>query len=80
MDSATGTRITRASSAAPAHLRPLEPFKDDILLTGNLTHGTGARCWMARATWPGAAEAISRAFRLRRHGRYQIDVSLDQIV
>ena len=38
----TGIRSTKASSSElPRILKPLEPFKDDILLLGNLTHNTG---------------------------------------
>ena len=36
------SRATKASSAScPQTLKPLEPFKEDILVLGNLTHNTG---------------------------------------
>ena len=38
----TGPRITRASSSElPRILKPLEPFKNDITVLGNLTHNNG---------------------------------------
>ena len=66
----------------PRILKPLEPFKDDILMLGNLTHNTG------RALLDGAGDhgrccgsPISPACRSRRRTvDIKAGVSMDQIV